>query len=396
LPVSIAVLSERAARVPLVTEPFWIGRDPGCDLCLWDLRISRKHARVTRKRGEYLLSSEGKNGVFFKGERVPVLSLRHGDEITLTPPDRADPVRLRFENLIDGVFVTPGTPLSTAWATARPGVAEEPPGVRGRWVLSDAPEPGGAQNGLGVVHRAREGGTGEEVLLRTLPAVLGGAAADAWLQLMAAIAGAQHPSLVRVLEAGLSPRGDAFLRWIAMEPVAGRPATARIAEGPQSPVTVVRRLRGIAAALHLLHDRGVVHGAVVPSNVLLKSDGGAVLIGLSHAYLRRDGRVGAAAPRDESAYAAPESVEGDSLPSPAADVYGLAAIGRAMLTGRPDATFEQAGVEVPPALVDGLARSLSRDPADRPSAEDLGQILAFVEAAMPRGAHGPVAPGPAA
>ena len=383
MPVSIAVLTERAARVPLVTEPFWIGRDPGCDLCLWDLRISRKHARVTRKRGEYLLSSEGKNGVFFKGERVPVLSLRHGDEIALTPPDRADPVRLRFENLIDGVFVTPGTPLSTAWAL-RPGVGEEPPGVRGRWVLAPTPEAGGDEHGVGVVHRAREGGTGDEVLLRTLPAVLGGAAADAWLQLMAAIAGAQHPSLVRVLEAGLSPRGDAFLRWIAMEPVAGRSAVARIAEGPQSPLTVVRRLRGLAAALHLLHDRGVVHGGVVPSNVLLTPDGGAVLIGLSHAYLRRDGRVGLAAPRDESVYAAPEVLAGETLPSPAADVYGLAAIGRALLTGRADRTPPEAGIQVPPALVDGLARATAADPADRPSAEDLGQVLAFVEAALPR------------
>jgi hypothetical protein len=385
LPVSIAVLSERVARVPLVTEPFWIGRDPGCDLCLWDLRVSRKHARVTRVRGEHMLSSEGRNGVYFKGERVPMMTLRHGDEICLTPPDRADPVRLRFENLIDGVFVTPGTPLSTVWA-ARPGVAEEPAGTRGRWVLSETPEPGGDEHGLGVVHRAREGGTGDEVFLRTLPAVMGGAAADAWLQLMAAIAGAQHPSLVRVLEAGLSARGDAFLRWIAMEPVVGRAATARIAEGPQSPVTVVRRLRGLAAALHLLHDRGVVHGAVVPSNVILKSDGGAVLIGLSHAYLRRDGRVGAAAPRDASVYAAPESLESDTLPSPAADVYGLAAIGRAMLTGRVDAGPDGMPTDVPPALVDGLARALARDPADRPSAEDLGQILAFVEAALPRGA----------
>ena len=383
MPVSIAVLSKRVSRVPLVTEPFWIGRDPGCDLCLWDLRVSRKHARVTRVRGEHLLTSEGRNGVFFKGEKVPVLTLRHGDEISLTNPDKPDPIRLRFENLIDGVFVTPGTPLSTVWATST-GAAEEPAGVRGRWVLAGAPEPGGDEHGIGVVHRAREGGKGDEVLLRTLPAVLGGEAADAWLVLMTAIAGAQHPSLVRVLEAGLSPRGDAFLRWVAMEPVVGRVATARIAEGPQPPLTVIRRLRGLAAALRLLHDRGVVHGAVVPSNVILEADGGAVLIGLSHAYLRRDGRVGTLAPRDASAYAAPESLETDALPSPAGDVYGLAAIGRAMLTGNPGISPKQAGIDIPAALSDGLERALSKDPAERPTAEDLGQILAFAEAAMPR------------
>src|SRR5204863_1734064 len=113
---------------------------------------------------------------------------------------------------------------------------------------------------------------------------------------------------------------------------------------------------------------------------------GAVLIGLSHAYLRRDGRLGTPAPKDGSVFAAPESLEGDTLPSPAADVYGLAAIGVAMLTGRTDPTVGLAGIDVPAALADGLTKATSSDPAERPSAEDLGQVLAFAEAAMPRGA----------
>jgi hypothetical protein len=377
--VQLALKGERTVRVPLVADPFWIGRDASCDLCLWDLRVSRKHARVARVRGEYLLSSEGRHGVYFGGERVPVLTLRDGDEVTLTPPDQPDPVRIRFENALEGVFVPPGVAVSSVWAQKLAGQPRVP-GTFGRYALLD-PRAEGTQHGA---HIGRERDGGAEVVVKLLSPVADGAAADAWFLLVAAMAGVRHPALPVILEAGIVPTPQGLQRWIAMEPVKGRTASHRIAEGPQPPVTVVRRLRMLAAGLHLLHSRDVVHGGVTPSNVILRPDGGATLVGGSRAFIRREAVPREAIARGESVFIAPEALVEGTLGAPSSDVFGLAALGRAMLTGHSDRTLAEAGIVVPAPLEDGLARALSENPSERPTAEDLGQVLAFAEASLSR------------
>jgi hypothetical protein len=376
--IQLALIGGRTTRVPLAADPFWIGRDPACELCLWDLRISRKHARITRARGEWMLSSEGRHGVYLRGERVPVLALRHGDEIELTPPGGDDPVRVRFENALEGVFVPEGVAYSTAWAER--SAQDAVPGRVGRYELLDSKE---LVRGPGT-HVARDVDTGEPVVVRVLAPAPSGEAADAWLRVALALAGATHPALPRVVEAGVHVVDGSLLRWIAMDPVRGRSANHRIAEGPQAVVTVVRRLRGLAAALHLLHGRGLIHGGVVASNVMLRPDGGATLLGVSRAYLRREGRPPQERPPGETIFAAPESLLDDALPSPASDVYGLAAVGRAMLTGDPARRLAESGVTLPPTLEEAFAAALADDPAARPTAEDFGRTLAFAEASLAR------------
>src|SRR5262245_46146777 len=161
--VQLALIGPRTTRVPLVADPFWIGRDPGCDLCLWDLRVSRKHARIARTRGEWMLSSEGRHGVYLRGERVPVLALRHGDEVSIAPPDQEPPVRVRFENALEGTFVPEGVSTSTAWAQRL--AADSGGNLLGRWVLL---EPKGPLPAPGI-HAARDRDDGAEAMVRVLP-----------------------------------------------------------------------------------------------------------------------------------------------------------------------------------------------------------------------------------
>ncbi len=387
-PVRLVVLGPVPASVPVVDEPFWIGRDPGCDLCLWDLRISRKHARLGRAHGEYVLTSEGRHGVWVNGSRVPLLPLRHGDRIDLVPPDSSPPVALRFENDLEGTYVPDTVSLSVAWLD-RERAANSSRSIPGYDVVGPI-DP--ARTDV-LLARRREGGA--EAMLRVFPTVPGGAATDSWLRLLTALAGATHPSLVRVLEGGLLPVEGGARRWVALEFVAGRPASVRIAEGPQALVTVCRRARSLAAGLHLLHSRGVVHGGVRPSNLLLKPDGSAVLIGLGRTHVRRDGGFGLAGAPGEGAYVAPEAAVEGALATPPADVYGLAALTQAMATGRapfvgdgvtaprgPRLASDSAEGPLPATLEDVLARALSDDVTARPTAEDFGQVLAYVEATL--------------
>lgn len=388
MPVSLALLGDDAARVPVVDDPFSIGRDPGCDLCLWDLRISRRHARVVRRGGGFVVASEGRHGVYVNGEKVPQAPLHDGDEVALTPPGEPSPVTLRFDNPLQGVDLGPTTSLTRAWFE-REKDRDGPPLVVARYeVLGPL---GGAVGAL-APRVARERGTGHEVVLSVFPPVPVGASADAWLRFVTAVAGASHPALARVVDGGVDAVEEGAMRWLASTHVRGRASSARIPEGAMPPLTVVRRLRGLAGGLHLLHSRGVVHANVSPSHVLLRTDGTAVLVGYGRAFLRRDGVFPGASPVVDPAFAAPELRAGDPgrMPTPAADVWGLCALGLAMLTGRPPAadgappSLRGEGIPVPAAFDDLLGRALDPSPAARPSAEDLGQGLAFAEAALSR------------
>lgn len=391
-PVRLVVLGEGAASVPVVDEPFWIGRDPGCDLCLWDLRISRKHACIGQTHGEYVLTSEGRHGVYVNGAKIPLLPLRHGDRIELTPPDSPSPVSMRFENEMEGTFVPENASISAAWLDRE----RESHASRSipRFDIEGPIDPARTD-----VLRGRSREAGIDAVLRIFPAVPGGPATDAWLRLLTALAGATHPALGRVVDGGLLPVESGARRWMAVEHVNGRPASMRIAEGPQSLVTVCRRVRSLAAGLHLLHSRGVVHGGVRPENLLLRTDGSAVLVGFGRTYVRRDGAFALLGARSDSTYVAPEAAPDNSLPTPASDIYGLAALTQAMATGKPvfagDNFTSPRGprtsvgpieVPLPPALDDVIERSLNVDVDARPTAEDFGQVLAYVEATFSKAA----------
>jgi hypothetical protein len=390
-PTRLLLLNDVPVRVPIVVEPFWIGRDAGCDLCVWDPRVSRQHARIAVVHGEHVLSSEGKHGLWVNGKKVPVMTLRDGDVLQITPPGEPDPVQFRFENELEGAFVPPGASLTAAWREMRK--------ARGVDVtLDDRYELLEPLAGPGPVapSRARDRATGQEVALKALPPVALGAPADAWVRLVAVLAGGHHPALARVLDGGVVPDTSSALRWVATQIVRGRSASRRIEEGPQAILTVVRRVRALADGLHLLHRRGVVHGAVVPSHVLLTPDGSAVLVGIGRTFLTRDGPFPPSGPRTEPEYTAPELLAPEAVPTAASDVFGLGALAYGMLTGvapfpsgagaarGAPGGFERAGSPVPEAIRDAALRSLDPDPSARPAAGEVGAACAWVETELDR------------
>lgn len=383
-PVALVLQTGAVTRVPVVDDPFRIGRDPGCDLCLWDLRVSRRHARVVRTEDGYEMAAEGRHGIYVNGSKVPRVLLRDGDEVQLTPPGEPDPVVLRFDNALQGITIRAGTSLTRAWFE-REKDRDGPPLVVARYEVLG---PLGGMQGPTAPRVARHRTTKQDVVLSVFPPVPVGASADSWLRFVTAVAGTAHPALAPVVDGGVDAVEEGAMRWLASTMVRGRSAAQRITEGPQAPVTAVRRLRALSGGLHLLHTRGVVHANVSPSHVLLRTDGSAVLVGYGRAFLRRDGVFPGASPVLDPAYLAPELRDGAGtrLPTPAADVWGLVAVGHGMLTGKPPevggARLRDLGVPLPAALDELFARALAPEPAARPSAEDLGQALAFAEASL--------------
>jgi MFS family permease len=75
----------RAGRELILSRPeTTIGRAEGCDVGLFgDNTVERRHARIVKKGGRYLLLDDGSpSGTFLNGERIPgPMPLRSGDEI---------------------------------------------------------------------------------------------------------------------------------------------------------------------------------------------------------------------------------------------------------------------------------------------------------------------------
>jgi eukaryotic-like serine/threonine-protein kinase len=250
------------------------------------------------------------------------------------------------------------------------------------------------QGGDAEVWAGRRRITGERVALKVLHPRAPGAG-EAARREAALLAAVDHPHVLRILE--LVEVGSAL---VLVLPLAEGGDLGRLvrARGVLEPGEVVTACAPVAQALASVHQRGLVHGDVTPSNILLTAEGLPLLADLGVARIagEQPDEVGATA-----GYAAPEVVAGHA-PGPAADVYGLATVAVLALTGRlPTRPFGLPGIA--PATAGALGRALDHDPHRRPTAATLASTL-FAMAApeaivlVPAGQHdggAPAEPGPA-
>jgi serine/threonine protein kinase len=204
----------------------------------------------------------------------------------------------------------------------------------------------------------------------------------------AALSAAGH--VARLYDSGLLPGGQPYL---VTEYCPGSLAGQLRTHGPLPPEAAARIGVALARTLAGVHRTGRVHGALTPSTVLLRADATPVLAVFGVGVM-----VNAGAPVVREGvlsfgYAAREVVYGRK-PTPAADVYSLAATLYAALSGRPPrfppdrepspmeqiALYERPVPDVPgvPAgLLAVLRRALHNEPERRPSsADDLADELA--------------------
>lgn len=137
---------------------------------------------------------------------------------------------------------------------------------------------------------------------------------------------------------------------------------------PGLPFSIARRyLSEVVAALDHLHchEPPVLHGDVKPSNIILGSDGHVVLVDFGIAGRGQNPH----AKKGTRGYLAPEII-GGLAPTPASDVFGLAATTFALLTGSAPEGLRPAWEGVPrtnlPAVERAIQQGLFIDPARRP------------------------------
>jgi predicted Ser/Thr protein kinase len=153
--------------------------------------------------------------------------------------------------------------------------------------------------------------------------------------------------------------------------------------GPLSGEKLARLASGLALALTAVHAAGVVHRDLKPGNVMI-SHGEPVVIDFGIAQVPDSTRLTQSGMfMGTPGYLAPEVIEGRQS-GPASDVHSWGATVAFAATGRPPygtGAFETIFYRIingqpdlggfPAPLLELVSRALSRDPARRPSANDL-------------------------
>ncbi|MET8898873.1 protein kinase [Streptomyces sp. NPDC004538] len=192
---------------------------------------------------------------------------------------------------------------------------------------------------------------------------------------------------------------EARVPWVATAYAAGPSLTAAVADGGPLPVHSVRALgAGLGEALAAVHELGLVHRDVKPSNVLLTLDGPLLIdFGIARAVggtSRTESGKGTASLTSTGVsvgspgYMSPEQILGKGVTG-AADVFSLGAVLAFAATGTPPFPGDSSAallykvVHEEPRLdaLDGdlrdlVAACLAKDPAARPAPGEVARRLA--------------------
>ena len=262
-----------------------------------------------------------------------------------------------------------------------------------------------ASGGMAQVRRGTDQVLGREVAVKILHPHL---AADPMLvdrfrREAVAAARLTDPAIVSIYDTVT----DGAINAIVMEMVHGITLRQFIDQrGPLPPDDAVDVAAGVAQALQVAHEAGIVHRDIKPANILLcddrrvkVADFGIAKAGLGDDLTQAGTMIGTAK------YLAPEQVEGGHV-DPRTDIYSLGVVLYECLTGRPpfEADTEAATAlarlhrdplrprqvrpSVPRSLDSLTMQALSRDPGGRPSTAAAFRAMLLGADSDDRGAHG--------
>ena len=182
-------------------------------------------------------------------------------------------------------------------------------------------------------------------------------------------AGLSHPHLIRLFYMGECEINGTPLLYVVLE-YAEEDLSQVVPSRPLTPAEAGEMLPPVVDVLSYLHEKGLVHGRVKPSNIMVVAN----QLKLSCDSIHTIGELGTSV-LEPSVYDSPEATTGTMLP--AADVWSLGVTLVTALTQHPP-TLEKSGQGEPilpesiPKPFHEMVRScLQRDPNDRCTLENI-------------------------
>ncbi|MDI9977353.1 protein kinase [Rhodococcus sp. IEGM 1307] len=248
------------------------------------------------------------------------------------------------------------------------------------------------RGGFGVVYRCVQNELDRTVAVKILTADLDAENRARFFReqrAMARLTG--HPNIVTVLQVGSTDNGRPYI-VMPYHPQGSLEARIR-RQGPLALNEALRLGVKIAGAVESAHRLGILHRDIKPGNILLTDYQEPALSDFGIAHISGGFETATGSVTGSPAFTAPEVLRGDP-PTPSSDVYSVGATLFCVLTGH--AAFERRSGEqivaqflriatnpIPDLSGHGIsddisktiARAMSRDPHERPSAKQLGNEL---------------------
>jgi tetratricopeptide (TPR) repeat protein len=248
--------------------------------------------------------------------------------------------------------------------------------------------------GMGVVYRAHDTRLDRPVALKFLATRLNAdpIAQARFLSEARAAAALDHVNICTIHEVG---GGEEIPSFIAMAFYSGETLEQVLGRGPLPPRLAVDYAAQIARALSAAHDRGIIHGDVKPSNVIITGENVVKLLDFGIARLP-GARAGSDATPGTVAYMSPEQVRGERTDH-RSDLWSLGVVLYEACTGlRPfrgdvaaslqailgesPVSPSELRLEVPATVAAVVERLLEKDPAARYASA--GNVVADLAAAV--------------
>ena len=321
-----------AGHVHELTGDDVIGAHRSCLVVLTDLQVERRHARIFRDTGLWLVEDCGTAaGTLLNGERLteaqPLVSgavLRIGGQDLVFAVDHAT-TKVK-------AVVVPSLP----WLE-----------LAGRMVGGHQVESAIGRGSIGMVYRAVQPSLQRRVAFKVFdPAVTAGAEARFRTE-VAKIASLKHPGLATLHEAG----SEGGLLWCSLELVEGETAAALLQrDGVIAPAMALLMAERVAEATAAAHAAGVIHGDLRPTTIFIAPDGRVRLTDVGQLSIFERAEFDPAGPARLAWYTSPEAFR-EGAKAPSADVYSLGCVLWHLLVGRVPFDGPTAG-----AVAEGHAR----------------------------------------